>query len=351
MDKPMAEKRALITGIFGQDAAYLSKHLLDQGYEVIGTHRRTSTNNSWRLSELDVERHIRFEELELLEQSNIIHTLRETKPTEIYNLAAQSFVGSSFTQPIFTGEANALGVTRILEAIRVADPEIRFYQASTSEMFGKIQQTPQTEETPFYPRSPYGISKLYAHWITKNYREAYGIHATSGILFNHESPLRGTEFVTRKITTHFAAIRHGLIDHVELGNLNASRDWGHARDYVEGMHKMLRHEQADDFILASGKTHSIEEFANLAAEIAGFDIAWEGEGEARQAIDRKTNKAIIKVNSKYYRPTEVDLLIGDASKAKDTLGWVPKTDFPSLVEEMMTADLDRQSRTDRFLRA
>lgn len=345
----MAAKRALITGIFGQDAAYLAKYLIDSGYEIIGTHRRTSTNNSWRLRELDVERHIRFEELELLEQSNIIHTLRATRPTEIYNLAAQSFVGSSFSQPIFTGEANALGVTRILEAIRVTDPEIHYYQASTSEMFGLVQETPQTETTPFYPRSPYGISKLYAHWITKNYREAYGLHATSGILFNHESPLRGTEFVTRKITTHFAAIKHGIIDHVELGNLNASRDWGHARDYVEGMHAMVTHAEADDFVLASGETHSIEDFVNLAAEITGFKIAWEGSGEARRAINRDNNKELIKINPKYYRPTEVDLLKGDASKAKQTLGWTPKTNFPSLVEEMMVADLDRQSRSERFI--
>ncbi|TNE36841.1 MAG: GDP-mannose 4,6-dehydratase [Alphaproteobacteria bacterium] len=345
----MTTQRALITGIFGQDAAYLARHLIDQGYEIIGTHRRTSTNNSWRLRELDVERHIRFEELELLEQSNIIHTLKETRPTEIYNLAAQSFVGSSFNQPIFTGEANALGVTRILEAIRVVDPEIRFYQASTSEMFGLVQETPQKETTAFYPRSPYGISKLYAHWMTKNYREAYGLHATSGILFNHESPLRGTEFVTRKITTHFAAIKFGLIDHVELGNLNACRDWGHARDYVEGMHAMVRHDEADDFVLASGQTHTIEDFANLAASVAGFKIEWEGEAEDRKAYNRETGKCIIKVNPRFYRPTEVDLLMGDAGKAKDVLGWAPRTNFENLVEEMMAADLDRQSRTDRFV--
>lgn len=345
----MTTKRALITGIFGQDAAYLARHLVDQGYEIIGTHRRTSTNNSWRLRELDVERHIRFEELELLEQSNIIHTLQETRPTEVYNLAAQSFVGSSFNQPIFTGEANALGVTRILEAIRVADPEIRFYQASTSEMFGLVQETPQKETTAFYPRSPYGISKLYAHWMTKNYREAYGLHATSGILFNHESPLRGNEFVTRKITTHFAAIKFGLIDHVELGNLNACRDWGHARDYVEGMHAMVRHDQPDDYVLASGQTHTIEDFANLAAAVAGFKIEWEGEAEGRKAFNRDTGKCIIKVNPRFYRPTEVDLLMGDASKAKEVLGWTPKTNFENLVEEMMAADIDRQSRTDRFV--
>lgn len=345
----MTTQRALITGIFGQDAAYLARHLIDQGYEIIGTHRRTSTNNSWRLRELDVERHIRFEELELLEQSNIIHTLKETRPTEIYNLAAQSFVGSSFNQPIFTGEANALGVTRILEAIRVVDPEIRFYQASTSEMFGLVQETPQKETTAFYPRSPYGISKLYAHWMTKNYREAYGLHATSGILFNHESPLRGTEFVTRKITTHFAAIKFGLIDHVELGNLKACRDWGHALDYVEGMHAMVRHDEADDFVLASGQTHTIEDFANLAASVAGFKIEWEGEAEDRKAYNRETGKCIIKVNPRFYRPTEVDLLMGDAGKAKDVLGWAPRTNFENLVEEMMAADLDRQSRTDRFV--
>jgi len=340
----MSTKRALITGIFGQDAAYLTQYLLQQGYEVIGTHRRTSTLNNWRLRELGIEKDIRFEEFELLEQSNIIHTIRETRPTEIYNLAAQSFVGSSFVQPIFTSEANALGVTRILEAIRTIDSEIRFYQASTSEMFGKVMATPQVETTPFYPRSPYGVSKLYSHWMTKNYREAYGLHATSGILFNHESPLRGAEFVTRKITMHFAGIKHGLVDCVELGNLKASRDWGHARDYVEGMHAMVVHPEAGDFILASGVTHTIEDFINLAAGMVGFDIAWEGEDEARRAVDRDTGKAIVKVNPKFYRPTEVDTLMGDATKASEVLNWRPKTTFEELVEEMVKADLDRMTQ-------
>ncbi len=336
----MSQKRALITGIFGQDGAYLAQLLLERGYEVIGTHRRTATTNSWRLKELGLEDKIKFFELELLEHSNIIGTLRDVAPNEIYNLAAQSFVGSSFSQPVFTGDANALGVTRILEAIRIIDPDIRFYQASTSEMFGKVQETPQNEDTPFYPRSPYGVAKLYGHWITKNYREAYGLHAASGILFNHESPFRGPEFVTRKITMGLARLQQGDGEPVELGNLSASRDWGHARDYVRAMHLMLTSDEADDYVIATGQTHSVEEFANIAAECAGFNLEWNGEDEARQATDRKSGRLIIRVNPEFYRPAEVDFLLGDSSKAKTKLGWQPKISFEELVSEMVAFDVD-----------
>lgn len=337
----MAQKTALVTGIFGQDAAYLSHVLLKEGYHVIGAHRRTSTNNSWRLKELGIESEIEFVEFELIEFSNILRAIENTKPDEIYNLAAQSFVGSSFEQPIYTADADALAVTRILEAIRTVNPAIRFYQASTSEMFGKIAHEIQTEQTPFHPRSPYGVAKLYGHWITTNYRESYDIFATSGILFNHESPLRGIEFVTRKITTSFAKIKTGQMGVMELGNIAATRDWGHARDYVEGMYLMMRHDTADDFILATGETHSIEEFAEIAGNLAGFKVTWEGEGLNRRAIDEKTGRDLIHINPAFFRPAEVDVLRGSAQKAKSVLGWEPKSNFTELVHEMMEADMKR----------
>ncbi len=337
----MTDKRALITGIFGQDAAYLAQHLLEKGYEVHGTHRRGSTRGAWRLRELGIESAIRYTEMELLEYSNIYRVLKDIRPTEIYNLAAQSYVAASFAQPLYTSEVDALGVTRLLEAVREVDPSIRFYQASSSEMFGQVQASPQTEETPFAPRSPYGIAKLYAHWMTRNYREAYGIHATSGILFNHESPMRGRDFVTRKITATLALVRHGQEDRLELGNLNAKRDWGHAKDYVTGMHAMVRQDTAQDFVLATGAAHSVEDFVNLAARVAGFKLDWNGEGTQRRAIDRETGKPVITINPDYFRPAEVDHLVGDASLARRALGWSPKASFEDLVVDMAEADLRR----------
>ncbi len=334
-------RRALITGISGQDGAYLSKLLLEKGYKVAGAQRRGATSNTWRLKELGVFDQIELTPIEMLEYSNILKTIETFKPDEIYNLAAQSFVAISFEQPLYTAEVGAMGVTRLLEAVRTVNPKIRVYQASTSEMFGMVQETPQTERTPFYPRSPYGIAKLYAHWMMVNYRESYGMHTTSGILFNHESPLRGEEFVTRKITISLSKIHHGQQDVLELGNLDAQRDWGFAGDYVKGMWLMLQQEQADDFILATGKTHSIRRFVELAAATIGFDLEWEGEAERTRGIDRKTGRLIVRVNPEFYRPAEVDFLLGNPSKAREKLGWEPSVGFEELVEKMMKADLDR----------
>ena len=336
-------KTALITGIFGQDGAYLAQLLLDRGYRVIGGHRRAATRTDWRLRELGVADDIEYLDLELLEFSNILKVIESCKPDEIYNLAAQSFVGTSFDQPIYTSDVDGLGVLRLLEAIRTVNPKIRIYQASTSEMFGKVQEIPQTEETPFYPRSPYGVAKLYGHWIMKNYRESYGIHATSGILFNHESPLRGIEFVTRKITSSFAQIKHGQLDVLELGNMDAKRDWGHARDYVLGMHLMVQRDEADEFVLSTGETRSVEEFVTIAAKGAGYELEWDGEGEDRTAKDSKSGKTLVQVNPKFYRPAEVELLVGDATKANTVLGWKPASSFDDLVTEMVEADLRRAS--------
>jgi GDPmannose 4,6-dehydratase len=338
-------KRALVTGITGQDGAYLAQHLLQQGYEVYGGIRRTSTRSLWRLDELGIADRIKLVDFELLETTNLISAIREIRPSEIYNLAAQSFVGVSFKVPTFTGDVDGLSVARLLEAIRAIDPAIRFYQASTSEMFGKVRQTPQTEETPFYPRSPYAVAKLYGHWMTVNYRESYGMHACSGILFNHESPLRGSEFVTRKITMGLAAIASGSTVPLELGNTLASRDWGHARDYVVGMWKMLQVDVPDDFVLSTGETHTVEEFATHAAAVVGFDLVWDGEGVARKARDRKTGKDIIRTNPEFFRPAEVDLLIGNPAKAKERLDWAPVTSFAALCEEMISADVARLKRS------
>jgi GDPmannose 4,6-dehydratase len=269
--------------------------------------------------------------------------LERTAPDEVYNLAAQSFVALSFEQPVHTSEVDALGVTRLLESIRAVCPQTRFYQASTSEMFGKVRETPQSERTPFYPRSPYGVSKLYAHWMTVNYREAYGLHATSGILFNHESPLRGQEFVTRKITSSLARIRYGRQEVLELGNLEASRDWGYAGDYVWGMYQMLQQPEPGDYVLATGRTHTVREFVDAAAGAAGFRLRWEGEGEQAQAIDLESEQVIVRVNPALYRPAEVDILVGDASKARETLQWAPRLTFDDLVAAMMEADLRRET--------
>ncbi len=339
----MTARKALITGIFGQDAAYLAQFLLQSGYEVYGSHRRGASRGAWRLEELGIANDIRFVELELLELGNIFRVLRDVEPDEIYNLAAQSYVGVSFKQPLYTSEVDGMAVTRLLEAVQEINPQIRFYQASTSEMFGLAQETPQTESTPFAPRSPYGIAKLYAHWMVRNYREAHGIHATSGILFNHESPLRGREFVTRKITTALAQIRRGALDCLDLGNLDAKRDWGHARDYVVGMHKMVQQPLARDYVLATGRAHSVEDFVNTAAEVAGFALAWEGDGVARKAFDRHNGRVIIRVNPDLFRPAEIHHLVGDASHAHAALHWRAETSFQDLVIEMMERDLARVS--------
>lgn len=334
-------KRALVTGIYGQDGAYLAKLLLSKGYEVIGAARRTASGSAWRLKEMGVDKDVRVVDFELLEQSNLMRTIEKLKPDEIYNLAAQSFVGVSFEEPIYTAEVDALGVARLLEAVRQYSPESKFYQASTSELYGRSYDGKQSEETPFHPCSPYACAKLYAHWMTKNYRDGYNMFACSGILFNHESPLRGLEFVTRKITNALAEIKYGLLDCLELGNLHSQRDWGFAGDYVEAMWAMLQQKTADDYVIATGETHTIQKFVDLATAAAGFDIAWEGEGEKMHAIDRKTNKTIVRVNPEFYRPVEVHTLIGDAGKAQKNLGWKPKVNIEGLVEMMVEADMRR----------
>ena len=337
-------KKALITGIRGQDGAYLAKLLIEKGYKVYGADRRSGNSSFWRLKELGIEKHVKIIYMDLLELTNIIRVIKEIQPDEVYNLAAQSFVQVSFEMPIFTAEINALGVLRLLEALRLHKPDAKFYQASTSEMFGKAQEIPQKETTCFYPRSPYGVAKLFGHWITVNYRESWGMFACSGILFNHESPLRGIEFVTRKITYYLAEIKYGLRDKLILGNLDAKRDWGYAPEYVEAMYFMLQQDEPDDYVIATGETHSVKEFVEKAAQVAGFDIEWEGEGLNTKGIDRKTGKVIVEVSSEFYRPAEVDILVGDYSKAKEKLGWEPRTKFEDLVRIMMEADLERVRR-------
>lgn len=337
------DKTALITGITGQDGAYLAQLLLNKGYRVFGAYRRSSSLNLWRLKELGINQDIKLIPLDLFEFSNVLSAIKTVQPQELYNLAAQSFVGLSFEQPLYTAEIDALGTLRLLDAIRMVNPEIRFYQASTSEMYGKIRNLPQDEETPFYPRSPYGVAKLYAHWITINYRESYNLFACSGILFNHESPLRGAEFVTRKITQALAQIKYGLRDYIELGNIDAKRDWGFAGDYVAGMHTMLQQQIADDYVFASGETHTVREFIELAAHIAGYEIHWEGTGTEEKGYDRHTKKLIIKINKEFYRPAEVDVLMGSSQKAYKNLGWQPKVSFRELIAMMMEADLKRAS--------
>lgn len=337
------KKIALITGITGQDGAYLAELLLSKDYIVYGTYRRTSSVNFWRIEELGVAKHpnLRLVEYDLTDLSAAIRLLQSAKPTEVYNLAAQSFVGVSFDQPITTAEITGIGPVNLLEAIRIVNPQIRFYQASTSEMFGMVQAIPQTEETPFYPRSPYGVAKLYAHWMTVNYRESYNLFASSGILFNHESPLRGQEFVTRKITDTLAKIKLGLAQVLELGNLDAKRDWGFAKDYVEGMWRILQADQPDTYVLATNRTETVRDFVSMAAKAAGFDLRWEGSGEHEKGIDQVSGKMIVAISPMYYRPAEVDLLIGNPVKAKRDLGWEPKTNLESLCQMMVEADLRR----------
>jgi GDPmannose 4,6-dehydratase len=335
-------KKALITGVTGQDGAYLARLLLNKGYEVYGAARRTASLNHWRLVDLGIEKDLRFVELELAEFSNILRTVDKVRPDEVYNLAAQSFVGTSFEQPLYTGQVDGMAVTMLLEAIRtVGAKDIRFYQASTSEMFGKVREVPQRELTPFHPRSPYGVAKLYGHWITVNYRESYDMHTSSGILFNHESPLRGTEFVTRKITLALARIKHKQQDELRLGNLDAKRDWGFAGDYVEGMWRMLQQPAGDDYVLATGECWRVEEFIDRAADALDLKLAWEGEGESRRAIDTACNKPIVVVDPAFYRPAEVDLLLGTPAKAQQQLGWERKVDFPGLVAMMAAKDEER----------
>lgn len=333
-------KTAFITGITGQDGAYLAQLLLEKGYEVHGGVRRSSHDETMRLAALGIADKVHMHEFDLVEQNAIYRVIRDVKMDEFYNLAAQSFVGSSWAMPVYTAEADAIGPVRLLDTLRTLRPETRFYQASTSEMFGLVQEVPQSETTRLYPRSPYGVAKVYGHYITMNYRESFGMHASSGILFNHESPLRGNEFVTRKITLGLAALAHGGDAPVELGNMDAQRDWGFAGDYVEGMWRMLQQDTADDYVLATGVTTTIRDFFTYAAEALGMDLDWQGNGEKENATDRKTGKQVMRVNPKFYRPAEVDLLIGDATKARETLGWEPKVDIRELAQMMARADYD-----------
>lgn len=335
--------KAIVTGITGQDGAYLAELLLNKGYQVYGTYRRTSSVNFWRIEELGIEKHpnLHLVEYDLTDLGSSLSLVRSVEPDEIYNLAAQSFVGVSFDQPAATAQITGLGALNLLEAIRLTNTRIKYYQASTSEMFGKVQAIPQVESTPFYPRSPYGVAKLYAHWMTINYRESYGIFGASGILFNHESPLRGREFVTRKITDSVAKIALGQLDVLELGNLDAKRDWGFAKEYVEGMWRMLQASEPDTFVLATNRTETVRDFIRLAFKAAGIAVEFRGEAENETAVDVKSGKTVVRINPKFYRPAEVELLIGDPAKAKDLLGWQPQTTLEQLCQMMVEADLRR----------
>ena len=338
--------KALITGITGQDGAYLTKLLLSKGYEIHGTYRRSSTTNFWRLEELNVASHPRLTlvEYDLTDPSTNVRLLDRTRPDEIYNLGAQSFVGVSFDQPLTTAAATALGPVHLLEAIRIVNPKIRFYQASTSELYGKVQQIPQSEATPFYPRSPYGVAKLYAHWMTINYRESYDIFGSCGILFNHESPLRGQEFVTRKITASVARIKAGQQDRLELGNLDAKRDWGYADEYVEGMWRMLRADRPGTYVLATGRTETVRDFVTMAFAAAGVEIAWRGKDADETGEDVGTGRTLVSINPRFHRPAEVDLLVGDPAKAERELGWKARTSLEDLCAMMVRADVDRLAK-------
>lgn len=343
-------KRAIITGVTGQDGAYLTELLLDKGYEIYGTYRRTASVNFWRLEELGVDNHpnLHLIEYDLTDQANTFRMVQDVAPDEIYNLAAQSFVGVSFEQPLATAQITGLGAVHLLEAIRIINPKIRFYQASTSEMFGEVQEIPQSEKTPFYPRSPYGVAKLYAHWMVINYRESYGMFASSGILFNHESPLRGREFVTRKITDSVAKIKLGKLDCLELGNMDAKRDWGFAKDYVEGMYLMLQTKLSDTYVLATNRTETVRDFVTMAFKAIDIELEFKGSNEEEIGVDRATGKTLVKVNPKFYRPCEVELLIGDPTKAKKELGWSPKCTLEELCAMMVEADLKRNERGFSF---
>lgn len=333
-------KTAFITGITGQDGAYLAKLLLDKGYEVHGGVRRISQPATTRLDILGITDKVHLHDFDLTEQNSIFRVIRDIKIDEFYNLAAQSFVGASWELPVYTAEVDAMSVVRILDTLRSVRPETRFYQASTSEMFGLVQEVPQSETTRLYPRSPYGVAKVYGHYITMNYRESFGMHASSGILFNHESPLRGKEFVTRKITLGLAALARGGDRAVELGNMDAKRDWGFAGDYVEGMWRMLQQDVADDYVLATGETTTIRDFFTAAGAALDMDIQWSGTGADETGVDAKTGKLVMQVNPKFYRPAEVELLIGDATKAREKLGWVPQVDVRQLAMMMARSDYD-----------
>jgi len=347
----MAERVALITGVTGQDSAYLAEYLLSLGYIVHGIKRRSSSFNTARVDHLYQDPHVGNVPFlmhygDMTDSTNLIRLVQQIRPTEIYNLAAQSHVAVSFESPEYTANADAIGVLRLLEAIRILgmEKETRFYQASTSELYGLVQEIPQNETTPFYPRSPYGVAKLYGYWITVNYREAYGMFASNGILFNHESPIRGETFVTRKITRGVARIEVGLEDTLYLGNLSAKRDWGHAKDYVEGMHMILQAHKPDDFVLATGEMHSVRELVELSFAQVGRRIVWRGEGVDETGVDEQSGKTVVKIDQAYFRPAEVELLVGDASKAHQVLGWKPKRNFAQLVEEMMASDLAEAKR-------
>lgn len=343
-------KKAIITGITGQDAAYLAELLLSKNYKVYGTYRRTSSTNFWRIEELGIDKNpnLILLEYDLIDLSSAYRIISQVEPDEIYNLAAQSFVGVSFTQPIATANITGIGALNLLEAIRTINPKIRFYQASTSEMFGKVHAIPQKEDTPFHPRSPYGVAKVFAHWSTLNYQESYDLFATSGILFNHESPLRGKEFVTRKITDAVAKIHLGKQDFLELGNMDAKRDWGYAKEYVDGMYRMLQIDKPGTFVLATNKTQTVRDFVLLAFKAVNIDLEWKGKEENEIGIDRKTGKTLIKVNPVFYRPAEVDLLIGDASKANKELGWKPQTTLNELCDMMVKKDIERNEKGSTF---
>ncbi|MAO72053.1 MAG: GDP-mannose 4,6-dehydratase [Flavobacteriales bacterium] len=335
-------KKAIITGITGQDGAYLAKLLLTKGYKVYGAYRRTSSQNFWRIEYLGIRNNpnLILVEHDLIDAASTIRMVSEIKPEEIYNLAAQSFVHASFEQPLATSMITGIGVTHLLEAIRIINKDIKFYQASTSELYGKVQEVPQKETTAFYPRSPYGVSKLYAHWMVTNYRESYDMFACSGILFNHESPLRGLDFVTRKISDGVARVSEGLQSCIELGNLDASRDWGYAPEYVDGMYKMLQHDKADSFVLATNRAYTVRQFAQFAFNVVDIEIKWEGSGISEKGIDVKTGKTIVKVNKDYFRLAEVDALIGDYSKAEKELGWIPTTKIQDMCKIMVESDIN-----------
>lgn len=332
-------KRCLITGITGQDGSYLAEHLLAEGYEVYGLVRRSSTLNFSRIEPF--QHRLILLPGDLLDPNSLIDAVKQSRPDEVYNLAAQSFVQTSWNQPVLTGEFTALGVTRVLEAVRLAAPEARFYQASSSEMFGMVKETPQTETTPFHPRSPYGVAKVYGHYITLNYRESYGLYACSGILFNHESPRRGLEFVTRKITDAAARIKLGLADELRLGNLDAQRDWGFAGDYVRAMHLMLQQDQPDDFVVGTGETHTVRAFVEQSFSALGMPLEWSGEGMDEVGVDTASGKAVVRIDERFFRPAEVNLLLSDPSKAKDELGWQPEVGLEGLIEMMVKADWQR----------
>ena len=332
------KKRALITGVTGQDGSYLAELLLEKGYEVYGIMRRKSVVDYGNVNHL--KERIHFIYADMTDPISLIHAMQISQADEVYNLAAQSFVGTSWEQPLATADIDAIGVTNMLEAIRTVKPSARFYQASTSEMFGLVQEVPQKETTPFYPRSPYGVAKLYGHWITKNYRESYDLYACSGILFNHESERRGKEFVTRKITDAVARIKHGVQDHLELGNMDAKRDWGHSKDYVEAMWLMLQQEVADDYVIATNETRTVREFVEVAFEAVDIKINWQGEGVDEVGIDAETGKVLVKINPVFFRPAEVELLLGDASKAEKALGWERKISFQEMVSRMIQTDME-----------